>query len=451
MAAPSQHSPGAATEPAPGRYDPYFRPGYVHRALYTSPDIFDQEMRHLFANTWVYVGHESEVPAPNDFVTRSIGRRPIILSRGKTGSLHVLFNRCTHRGALVCRQAQGNAPRFVCGYHAWTFGIDGSCVGVPLSHAYGQDFDRSAQSLRRAARVESYRGFVFACLNAPPDGEVIPLIDHLAHARRYLDEWLDRGDCLPVVVRAGSMRFETHANWKVIYDNAGDGYHPPFSHISMLRVFARRYGDVDMQYYSGNFDEAPLLSRDLGNGHTLLDQRPSMHAQSAWERQHVMPGRETLWQQLNRQHGEERALAMLDASTGSGLNLNIFPNLLIIGNQIQVLEPISVNRTVVHWFSTTLEGAPDEVNALRMRMQEDFPSFGEVDDTAQFEACQAGMENVPEMPWIDIRRHMETGVGAPGDDGIWTEPISSDQHMRCYFEAWRRAMNAGAAREGADA
>jgi phenylpropionate dioxygenase-like ring-hydroxylating dioxygenase large terminal subunit len=312
MHAPSQHPPGAATDP-PGRYDGYFRPGYVHRDIYTSPELFEQEMRHVFASTWVYVGHESEVPAQNDFVTRTIGRRPIILARGKNGSLHVLFNRCTHRGAVVCRQAQGNASRFVCGYHAWTFGNDGRCIGVPLSHAYGPDFDLGTQGLRRAARVESYRGFIFASLNS----EVMPLTDHLAHARRYLDEWIDRGDCLPVVVRAGSMRFETHANWKVIYDNAGDGYHPPFSHISMLRVFARRYGDVDMQYYSGNFDEAPLLSRDLGNGHTLLDQRPSMHAQSAWERQHVMPGRETLWQELNRQHGEARALAMLDASTGT--------------------------------------------------------------------------------------------------------------------------------------
>jgi nitrite reductase/ring-hydroxylating ferredoxin subunit len=414
-----------------GSYDRYFRPGYVHRDVYTSPDMFQQEMTHIFASTWVYVGHESEIPAPNDFITRTIGRRPIILSRAKNGALHVLINRCTHRGALVCRQAQGNASRFVCGYHAWTFGNDGTCLGVPLSHAYGPDFDLRAQNLRPAARVESYRGFVFASLN----GQVGPLTEHLAHARRYLDEWLDRGDRLPVQVRAGSMRFETHANWKVIYDNAG-------------------YGDVDMQYYSGNFDEAPLLSRDLGNGHTLLDQRPSMHAQSAWERQHVMPGRETLWQELNRQYGEDRALAMLDASTGSGLNLNIFPNLLIIGNQIQLLEPVAVNHTIVHWFSTTLEGAPDEVNALRMRMQEDFPSFGEVDDTAQFEACQAGMEGVPEMPWIDIRRHMNSGAGHLGDDGIRTEPISSDQHMRCYLEAWRHTMNAGAARmarEAADA
>jgi phenylpropionate dioxygenase-like ring-hydroxylating dioxygenase large terminal subunit len=427
-----------------GAYEKYFRPGYVHSDLYVSPKLFAEEMRLLFANVWVYVGHESEIPEANDFVTRRIGLRPVIMTRGREGEISVLLNRCPHRAALVCRQARGQAARFVCPYHAWTFATDGRCIGVPMNHAYGPDFDVSAHGLRRVPRVTSYRGFVFASLSEKAQ----PLEDYLAHAKRYLDEWLDRGDRLPVVVRAGSMQFEAHANWKVVYDNAGDGYHPPFSHISMLRVFNRRYGDVDMQYYAGNFDESPLISRDLGNGHTLLDQRPSMHKQSAWIRQHVLPGREILWAQLNEKYGEARALEMLDASTGSGLNLTIFPNLLIIGNQIQVLEPVSVNRTTVHWYSTTLDGAPDEINAIRMRMQEDFPSFGEVDDMAQFESCQQGMESVPEMPWIDIRRHMNTGVGYLGEDGIWTEPISSDQHMRCYFGAWREIMNHAAVVQG---
>jgi phenylpropionate dioxygenase-like ring-hydroxylating dioxygenase large terminal subunit len=431
--------------PKPASYDQYFRPGYVHRDLYISRDIFDEEMNYLFGNTWIYIGHESEAPAANDFVTRRIGRRPVILARTRNGELEVLINRCPHRGAVVCRQAKGNAARFTCGYHAWTFANDGRCIGVPLEHAYGEAFQLADHNLRRAARVESYRGFVFASMSdAAP-----PLVEHLAHARRYLDEWLDRGDGLPVVVRSGDMQFKTHANWKTVYDNAGDGYHPPFSHISMLRVFARRYGDVDMQYYSANFDDSPLISRDLGNGHTLLDQRPAMHAESAWERQHVLPGREILWAELNAQYGAARASAMLEASTGSGLNLNIFPNLMIIGNQIQLLEPVAHDLTVVHWFSTTLDGAPDEVNAIRMRMQEDFPSFGEVDDTAQFEACQAGMTDVPEMEWVDMRRHMETGVGRREEDGIWTEPISSDQHMRAYYAAWLRIMTEGAAKAAA--
>ena len=439
--------PKQETDGRRGAYNRYFKPGYVHRDLYISQEIFDAEMRNLFGNTWVYVGHESEIPDTNDFVTRRIGRRPVIVTRSRDGEVTVIINRCTHRGALVCREPRGNAARFTCGYHAWTFSNTGRCQGVPLRHAYGPDLKLDDLNLHCAPRVESYRGFIFASMRE----DVVPLIDHLAHARRYLDEWLDRGASLPVVVRSGDMQFKTHANWKTVYDNAGDGYHPPFSHDSMLRVFAKRYGDVDMQYYRANFDEAPLLTRDLGNGHTLLDQRPAMHTDSAWKRQHVMPGREIMWQQLEERFGEQEALDMLDASTGSGLNLNIFPNLLIIGNQIQILEPVSPRLTIVRWFSTTLEGAPDEVNALRMRMQEDFPSFGEVDDTAQFEACQAGMEDVPEMEWIDIRRHMDTGTGYLAEDGIWTEPVSSDQHMRLYYQAWRTVMDKAAAGPAANA
>lgn len=418
-------------------YERLFRRGYVHRDLYVDAQIFEQEMRRLCARTWLYVGHESEIPQPDDFVTRRLGRRPVILSRTAKGEIAVLFNRCTHRGATVCREARGNARSFICGYHAWTFASDGRCTGLPLRHGYGTEQNLADLNLGRPARVDSYRGFIFASVSA----EVPDLLEHLAGARVYLDQWLDRDGGRAVVVRNGAMPFLAHGNWKLVYDNAGDGYHPPFSHASMLKVFGARYGDVDMSYYNANFDQSQMYSKDLGRGHTLIDQRPSMHRESAWKRQHVMPGYETTQALLSERYGEAEALRMLDASTGAGMNLNIFPNLLIIGNQIQLLEPTAVNRTVVHWFSTTLDGAPDEVNTVRMRMQEDFPSFGEVDDAANFEACQEGLTTVPEMEWVDVRRHLDTGEGKVDDtDGLWREPMSSDLHLRSYYAEWLRIM-----------
>lgn len=430
-----------------GVYDQLFRPGQVHRDLYVDPQLFELEMRDLFGRTWVYVGHETEIPKPNDFVTRNLGRRPIILCRTTAGEIAVLINRCPHRGAVVCRSARGNAGGFTCGYHAWSFANDGRCAGLPLRHAYGEGFRLRDHDMARPARVASYRGFVFASMIA----DVPPLDEHLAGARRYIDQWLDRDDRKPVLVNNGVMRFRTHANWKTVYDNAGDGYHPPFSHESMLRVFAARYGDVDMKYFTADVDDSAMEAIDLGNGHTMLDQRPAMHAVSAWERQHVMPGREILEQRLFERFGAERGRQMLDASTGSGMNLNIFPNLLIIGNQVQRVDPLAVDETVIDWFSTSLAGAPDEINAARMRLQEDFPSFGEVDDSANFEACQAGLALVPELEWVDISRHLTTGRGRRGADGLWHEPVTSDRHMRAYFEAWKALMDAGSAarlREG---
>lgn len=421
-----------------GFVDNLFKPGYVHRDAYVEPRIFNHEMRFLFGSTWVYVGHETEIPQPNDYVTRQIGRRPVILTRTSQGEVSVLINRCTHRGALVCRKPKGNSKRFTCGYHAWSFSSDGRCASVPLRSGYGQPFNQRDLDLAKPARVESYRGFIFASMSA----KVPDLVEHLAGARDKLDQWIDRGFREKIIVRSGAMAFTIRANWKCIYDNAGDGYHTPFSHESMLKVFQNRYGDVDLSYYQSDFDKSPLFIEDLGNGHTLLDQRPAMHAESAWKRQHPHPSHEVVERAIIERFGPQDGIKMLDASTGSGMNLNIFPNLLIIGNQIQVLEPASVNKTVVKWYSTTLEGAPDEINAARMRMQEDFPSFGEVDDAAQFEACQQGMETVPEVEWIDMRRHMSTGAGWIGDDGHWREPVSSDLHQRTYLQAWRRIMSA---------
>jgi phenylpropionate dioxygenase-like ring-hydroxylating dioxygenase large terminal subunit len=424
-------------------YDRYFRVGRVHRDVYVDGGIFEQEMRHLFGSTWVFVAHESEIPKAGDYVTKRLGRRPVIVTRDENNVLHVLFNRCSHRGATLCREREGNARVFTCPYHAWSFGLDGRCTARALPQGFGPSTEDYPYDLGVAAHVESYRGFIFAAIRSD-----VSLIEYLAGARPMLDQWIDRNPGHEIVVRSGAMRFDVACNWKIVYDNAADGYHVPFSHESFLRMLSTRYGDVDIAYYGSDFDSTPLLVKDLGNGHTLLDQRPLMHAGSAFSRQHVLPGKETLWSQLNEMLGAETALALLDGSTGAGMNLNVFPNLMIIGNQIQVLEPVAVNRTVVHWYSTTLTNVPPEVNAIRMRMQEDFPSFGEVDDAANFEACQQGLEEVPEMEWVHIGRHLDSGRGSKDTDGFWKEPVSTDLHARTYLHAWRRIMEAASGPEG---
>ena len=207
-------------------YQHLFRPGFVHRRLYVDEQIFQDELRYLYGRTWLYVGHESEIPQPNDFITRRVGGRSLILVRTQAGDIRVLFNRCPHRGALVCRESHGNAKGFICGYHAWTFANDGHCISVPLRQGYGANFDLHDVDLASPPRLDRYRGFIFTAFT----DDVPSLTDHLGHAADLLDQWLDRGERQPIIVRSGSMPFLVHANWKTIYDNAGDGYHPPFSH-----------------------------------------------------------------------------------------------------------------------------------------------------------------------------------------------------------------------------
>ena len=436
----SARSKGAAIKDHNLQWDDRVQPGRVHRSLYVDSDVFDLEQRRIFGATWIYLAHESELAEPDSFVLRRLGPRPVIVTRDRDGDLHALINRCTHRGAAVCRAAAGKVRYCTCGYHGWTFANDGTCADIPLADAYGPGFDKRDRNLGRVRFLATYRGFIFGTLN-PEKGEQ-PLTDHLGPAADHIDEWIahNGGDHAKIRV-AGAQRFLVNGNWKCIYDNAGDGYHPEYSHQSLLRMTQERHGEgKDLDYFAGGIDATPMYSEALGNGHTFIDQRPCMFESSVFDRQRPQPGREAVTAELIQNMGEERAKALLETVPGGGMNLSIFPSLLFIGNQFQVITPLAVDRTDLSWYATSRDDMPPMVNTLRLRTQEDFPMFGEVDDNANFESCFAGMA-VPEMEWVDISRHLHTGVEKVDEAGVVTAPVSSDLHMRSYYKEWKRLMS----------
>ena len=97
------------------------QPGRVHRRLYTDPAIFEAEMERIFGNAWIYVGHESQVRKPGDYVRAFIGRKPVVLVRDAEGEIRVIHNQCAHRGSLVVANDKGNTDEFQCCYHGWTY------------------------------------------------------------------------------------------------------------------------------------------------------------------------------------------------------------------------------------------------------------------------------------------------------------------------------------------
>src|ERR1700760_301735 len=105
----------------------------LHTDIYTDRDVFDAEMRDIFESSWVYVAHESQVPAPGDYKTTSIGSQPVIVSRHEDGQVYVLLNRCRHRGSVVCRDDLGHSNYFRCPYHNWSYANDGRLVGMAQS------------------------------------------------------------------------------------------------------------------------------------------------------------------------------------------------------------------------------------------------------------------------------------------------------------------------------
>lgn len=132
------------------------------RDIFTNEDLFELEMKHIFEGNWVYLAHESQIPAVNDYYTTWIGRQPVVITRDKAGSLNAVINACAHKGAMLCRRKQGNKGSFTCPFHGWTFSNTGKLLKVKDAKTtqYPDQFNKDgSHDLTRVARFENYRGF----------------------------------------------------------------------------------------------------------------------------------------------------------------------------------------------------------------------------------------------------------------------------------------------------
>jgi salicylate 5-hydroxylase large subunit len=177
------------------------------------------------------VGLECEVPEPGDWKRTQVGERSVILVRANDGDLHVLENRCAHRGVAFCRERTGRAKAFVCPYHQWSYRLDGRLAGVPLRRGVERDgvvqggmpadFDPAAHGLAKLA-VARRGGVVFASF----DADVEPLEDYLGpEVLPFFDRVFHR----PLKL-LGINRQRIPANWKLMQENIKDPYHPGLLH-----------------------------------------------------------------------------------------------------------------------------------------------------------------------------------------------------------------------------
>jgi len=209
----------------------------VHRDVFRDPAIFALEMDRFFERGWVFVGHESQIPQPHDFVTVQIGRSPVIISRDGQGHIHALHNSCRHKGAVVSPNPSGNKRVHLCPYHGWSYASDGRNLMVKdqAEGDYAPAFDQEDHDLQAVARFGNYRGFMFASLSA----DVPPLEAHLGDVRTLLDLAIDQApDGLELV--PGVVHYSFQANWKLQLENTIDAYHFASTHPSYLRLQERR-------------------------------------------------------------------------------------------------------------------------------------------------------------------------------------------------------------------
>ncbi len=409
---------------------PLVQPDRAKGSLYTDPEIFTAEMTKIFENTWVWVAHASEIANPGDFKTAQVGQHPVIVVRDRKGAVHVHMNRCRHRAATVCEVPKGKTSSFVCPYHGWSYGLDGSLRGVPYEQGYEGVLDKAKFPLR-SLRVEEYAGMIFATFR----NDIEPLVDFLGPAKKWMDLFMKQGAGYPVTT-LGEHKFRFPGNWKIQLENTTDAYHFPLVHKSFLTAVDKEtQGTLDMMN-NGGFVE------DLGNGHSVMVMIPELIDLEDNLEAPIPDKFKDLAAELAKDYSDHEVRRIVRAVGGSGFNLNLFPNVACSMAFFRVLQPISVQETEIRHIAIGMKGGPAAGNRARMRLHEFFQGpmgFGSPDDAEVWDRVQHGVQGDHEL-WLMLNRGLSGETAMP--DGQRRGDVSSETGMRAAYAQWSRMMSA---------
>ena len=399
----------------------------VNRRVFVDTGVMEREFEAVFDQCWLYLGHESELAKPGDFITRTVARRNILFTRDAQGSLHALFNTCPHRGATVCREAKGNARVFQCFYHGWVFGCDGKLKGQPGEESYSAGHrDSGLANMVAVPRFASHAGFCF--ISFKPD--IVPLADYLAGAKDILDLIASHSDSGMGIVD-GAQEYAIRANWKLLAENSVDGYHAATTHASYLDY---------LKNISGGLVPLPLAGRsfDLGNGHAVLEyQAPWGRPIAQWVPMFGEQGKTEMaeiYARLEARLGADKAKRIATRNR----NLLIFPNLVIndiLAITLRTVYPTAPGQMVVNGWALAPREESDWARKYRLYNFLEFlgpGGFATPDDVEALESCQAGFANLGSVGWSDLSK----GMGKP-------EPSYDDElQMRTFWSRWNQLVGA---------
>lgn len=393
-------------------------------SIYSNPDLYDMEMDRIFMHNWIWVAHRSELPEPGEFITTFVGSHPVIVSRDRQGVVHVMLNRCRHRGATVCEQKHGKAASFVCPYHGWAYGLDGALRGVPHQDGYTGQLDKSKLPLVNL-RVEEYNGLIFATF----DKSIMSLEDWLGRAKPWIDLFMKQGTYWPIKTM-GEHKFTFPGNWKIQLENTTDAYHFPIVHKPYLDSVDKETEDTF------SFLDGEGYVEDLGHGHSVMVMIPDL-VDLEEDLDRPIPMRfEKLAEDLSKDHTPQEVRRIVRAVGGTGFNLNLFPNLACSMAFFRVLRPLSVNETEIRHIAIGMDGGPAIANQARLRLHEHFQGpmgFGTPDDAEAWDRVQRGS-----LAGRDIPILLNRGIGheAKRENGNLYSDVSAETGMRAAYRQW---------------
>ena len=403
--------------------------GIIPAYLLGDKAVYKLEHEKVFLKTWVFVGHESEIPNKSDYMTRELAGYSVIISRVEGNDFRAFYNMCTHRGMKLCRADKGNKTMFTCPYHGFNFRNTGDLVGVPLEKdIYGGELDRSELSLYKI-RIESYKGLLFATFNE----EAESLEDFLGDFKWYIDILVGRAE---MEVIGEPQRFVIDSNWKVGSDNfVGDSYHTMVTHGSIAKlgmVPSATYSKMGYQIYTEN-----------GHGLNLGMPNPDF----------AFP--EELRDEYKRNLTEDQYEILSNLKNMIG---NIFPNLsflishtkikdqLISNTSIRMWRPLDNNKMeVIAWMLVEKNAPQDWKDRSRDAFILTFSPSGifEQDDTEVFTDITAAavgpmllQKNINYVYKMGLHRKPVDFVGP----GVAYDDKFSEASQRNFYKYWLELM-----------
>lgn len=415
----------------------------LHSDIYTDPDVFEQEMKSLFHNAWIYVGHESQVPQTGDYISTRIGSSPVLLVRDAKQQIHVLMNRCAHKGARLVNETKGNLGKMVrCPYHAWTYRLDGSLLSIPLKREYeGSDFEAcpAAKGISKAGGVEVYRGFVFARLSAEGPG----FHEYFGDVLQALDAMADSSPEGELEVVGGSIRSRMKCNWKFYLENVNDTVHPISTHESAYEAAkkaAEGFVDLDplsveqLLPFGSNYEFYSTMGvKTFQNGHSILGTKFSIHT--------GYTEIEGYKEAIKQAHGEERANEVLNFTPQ---NVIFYPSMAAKGSPqiIRVLRPVSVDETLLEVWIFQPKGTSEKLLRRGLnysRLVYSPMSVVAHDDIHLFESQQRNIQ-ASGNKWINLYRQFDP-IELEQEINEF-QNANNELVIRNQYRAWRNLMQA---------
>lgn len=409
-----------------GKYDP---------KIYTDESLYRLELERIFARTWVCMGHETQIPKSGDFMTAYIGEDPVVVARQKDGGIRVFLNQCRHRGMRICRADSGNAKAFTCTYHGWAYNQGGDLVSVPMEQeAFGGCLNKADWGPKQA-RVETYKGLIFANW----DSDAPALDEYLGDAKFYMDIMLDRCEAGTEAI-PGIQKWVIPCNWKFPAEQfASDAYHAgTTSHLS--GIMAGVPEDVDISQVAPPTEG---LNVRMANGHGcgLFLRNPMFYMTILGPKvtQYLTAG--PAYEEAVQRLGQNRADVNL-------CHCNVFPNLSFLAgiNTVRMWQPRGPNEIEVWTFTLVDKSAPDEIkdewrrhtsrtfSAGGVFEQDDGENWCDIQQVLHGHVAQQQSFNI-EMATHTISN--ENKEGFPGDSFGYTY---AEEAARGLYTFWTKIM-----------